>query len=277
MPPTSPTSTCRPRARVATRLVLASVALGGGCQPEVEGYVRDPWSRPIEAATVIMEGVAERELTDSEGFFEIDALDVEMKLLAGKDGYIKALTVVPPFAEGEDESDRAPVELTLYPDPPEPGFYAVGATDYVKLETEEARAIGTELDTFNGIPDIGEAMVPGQDFLRVVFSTGLRPHEISRLDLRLHRLRFVDHTAMKGALGVTEATVNLFVADAAVPFDLKGFPTRNDYLITSRGALEPGYYAFHIEGVLTSHDRALMDHLPRELRVAYPFEVQAPE
>lgn len=267
-----------PRVGAASGLALLVLSPGiGGCRPKVEGYVKDPWEHPVEGATVIMEGVAEREVSDAEGFFKMPALDSEMNLLAGKDGYIKALTVVAPFAEDEDEDDREPLQLTLYPDPAEPGFYAIGETEYVRLESEEARAIGTELDTFNGVPDIGEALVPSDKPMRVVFSTGLRPHEISRLDLRLHKLRFVDHTVVKGALGDTEATVNLFVADSPVAFDLKGFPTRNDYLIASRDRLDPGYYAFHIEGVLTSHDRALMDHLPRELRVAYPFEVQAPE
>ena len=266
----SATATPPKRHRVASLVGLALLAACGG-RPDVEGTIIDPWDKPVEGATVIMEGVVERQVTDAAGHFEFDSRDVQMNLLAGKDGYIKGVASVAPPPEDADE--LPPVQIVLYPDPPEPGFYAIGTETYVQLRTETAEAIGTELETYTGISGVGTAQVPAGKPLRLVFSTGLRPHEISRLDLRLHRLNFIGHKVIKGALGDTEATVNLFVADGNVPFDLVGLQTRNDYLITSREPMTTGFYAFDIEGVLSAHDHALLDHLPRELRVAYPYEV----
>ena len=68
--------------------------------------------------------------------------------------------------------------------------------------------------------------------------------------------------------------LNMWVADATIPFDLTGMETDDDYSIKTREPLEPGMYAFHTQGVLTSVDTAALDKLPSEMRVAFPFEVR---
>jgi hypothetical protein len=68
--------------------------------------------------------------------------------------------------------------------------------------------------------------------------------------------------------------VNLWVPTTDVPFDITGMGSADDYLITSRGALEPGAYAFHVQGVLTDPDLHHLERMPREMRVAYPFEIR---
>jgi DNA-binding FadR family transcriptional regulator len=74
-------------------------------------------------------------------------------------------------------------------------------------------------------------------------------------------------------LGPTEATVNLWISDAEVSFDLESLPSRDDYLITTRAALEPGVYAFHAQDVLNEEDERVLMNLPKEMQVAFPFEV----
>ena len=67
---------------------------------------------------------------------------------------------------------------------------------------------------------------------------------------------------------------DLWVAKDVVEFDLKGLSSEDDYLITTREKLKPGIYAFHTEDVLTADDKDALDKMPKEMRVAYPFEVK---
>ncbi|MDP6935544.1 MAG: hypothetical protein QGG40_21675, partial [Myxococcota bacterium] len=109
--------------------------------------------------------------------------------------------------------------------------------------------------------------------LSFVFKSTVKSSQLARLDLQLHALDFVGDTIVPGLLGEEPATVNLWVATEAVPFDVTGLPG-DHYLIDTRTPLEPGSYAFHTQGVLTSKDIGALDKLPREMRVAYPFEVR---
>ena len=79
---------------------------------------------------------------------------------------------------------------------------------------------------------------------------------------------------MTGVLGEEEVAVNLWVAREAVPFDLKGLPSEDDYLIAARGPLSAGTYAFHTEGVLASQSKDALERTPKEQRIAYPFTVK---
>ena len=62
--------------------------------------------------------------------------------------------------------------------------------------------------------------------------------------------------------------------DEGDEFGGEGMETDDDYSIKTREPLEPGMYAFHTQGVLTSVDTAALDKLPSEMRVAFPFEVR---
>lgn len=259
--------------------LLAPLALFAGlvlvsCRgPTVEGSVVDPWGHALEDVTVIVEGVTEEQLTNEAGRFEIETeRGAVLNMLAGREGYIKGTTSVR-VPRGEDAPVPEPV-IVLYPDPEEPGFYVVGESGYVRLDEEAVRTVGTELTSFTGVADAEGGGVPAQGQLRVVFATNLRRADISRLDLRLSRLEFVERQPIKDVYGETEVTVNLWVARESVPFELTGLASATDYLLTSREPLPTGAYAFHIQGVLTDPDVHHLERLPKEMRVAYPFEVR---
>lgn len=234
------------------------------------GEVKDIWGRPVMDASVVVEGVVQRYRTDSAGKFEIELKDPATRVMAGKEGYIKTVVEVAPPAE---DQEYAPVTLALYPEPEQPGFYAVGPEDYIHLEARRIRVVGTDLKHFVGIQEEPERGVPAGKPVSFVFSSTLRSSELARMDLHLSRLEFVSKTPMKGILGEAEATVNLWVAKDEVPFDLRSLPSRNDYLISTREPLQPGVYAFHPEDYLHEDDERVLRDRPKEALVAFPFEV----
>lgn len=235
------------------------------------GDVRDIWGNPVADATVVIEGVVERYYSDSAGRFTIDTEDPVTRVMAGKDGYIKAIEIVPaPLGE---EADYQPLTFGLYPEPEQPGFYGVGREDYAHLEAKRVRVVGTELKHYAGLQDITETTLVGGQHATFVFSSTLRASELARMNLHLSRLDFVDHTRVKGVLGAVDATVNLWVAATDVEFDLKALPARDAYLITTREPVAPGMYAFHAQDVLNEEDERVLMNLPKEMQVAFPFEV----
>ena len=110
--------------------------------------------------------------------------------------------------------------------------------------------------------------------LEFVFSSEARRSELKQLGLQLHKLKFLENDSVPGVLGETTVKLNLWVSDETVPFDLTGMETDDDYSIKTREKLEPGVYAFHTQGILSSKDPTALDKLPEEMRVAFPFEVR---
>ena len=53
-----------------------------------------------------------------------------------------------------------------------------------------------------------------------------------------------------------------------------GLASRDDFLIKLREKLPRGVYAFHTQDVLTDHSYEALDKLPKELRMAYVFELR---
>ncbi|MDP2312912.1 MAG: hypothetical protein Q8P41_08405 [Pseudomonadota bacterium] len=235
------------------------------------GDVRDVWGNPVSDATVVIEGVVERYRSDSAGRFTIDTEQPVTRVMAGKDGYIKDIELVP--APAEEEGDYDPLAFALYPEPEQPGFYGVGRTEYVHLEAKRIRVVGTELKHYAGLQDIAETGMSSGTPASFVFSSTLRSSELARMNLHLSRLDFVDHTRVKGVLGAMDATVNLWIAGEEVPFDLKALPARDAYLITTREPVVPGMYAFHAQDVLNEEDERVLLNLPKEMQVAFPFEI----
>lgn len=235
------------------------------------GQVKDIWGKPVMDATVVVEGVVQRYHTDSAGKFEIELDRPPTRVLAGKDGYIKGVSAVP--AVTEDVEEIAPLAFSLYPEPGQPGFYAVGPQDYIHLQAARIRVVGTELKHYAGIQDMPERAMSGNKTVDFVFSSTLRSSELARMDLHLSRLDFVDHTPVKGVLGRVDATVNLWVAAEEVPFELRSLPSKDDYLISTRQPLKSGIYAFHAQDVLNEDDERVLMNLPKEMQVAFPFEV----
>lgn len=241
--------------------------------PKVTGTVTDIWGRPVEGATVRLEGVAEHATTDGAGAFSFDAAAGELRVEAGKDGWIKAGTKVK-VAEDADEVAAAPIEM--HQEPAAPGFFAVNHTkkEYSKLEAIPIDVVGSEIGAYIGIKDDKDTVLRADRAIKVVFSSTAKSTEVSRLGLKLHKLEFVENETVTGVLGDQEVAVNLWVAKEAVPFDMTSLPSEDDYLIAARTPLKPGTYAFHTEGVLASKSKDVLDKTPKELQVAYPFIVK---
>jgi len=255
---------------IGTFLVLGGLS---GCEdPQAHrGEVTDRWGKPISGVTIIIEGDVKQLTSASNGIFALPVQDGGVRLKAGKPGFIKRSVTVPAH-RGDDVP--APVKIALYPDPEKVGFYAVTSTTYAPVASRVVKTLGTDLRAVNGMPDIGDVRLRGAKPLEFVFSTEARRSELRQLDLQLHRLKFLEHDAVPAVLGSTEVKINLWVADGAVPFDLSGLETDDDYVLMTRAKLPPGMYAFHTQGTLTSKDPTALDKLPKELRVAYPFEVR---
>lgn len=261
----------------------------------ISGVVKDIWGHPVPEATVVVEGVVERYYTDSAGAFSIELPEKSLvlrpevvpesseatadpalsgpqgiRVLVGKDGFIKKLEFAKDLPE-KDSFDE--LSFALYPEPKEPGFYAVGRDAYLALGHQRIQMIGTETAHYSGVQDIPEESVPAGN-LQLVFSTRLRPSEIAQMNLHLSKLEFVNKGRVKGVFGPEDDTVNLWVAKDDVPFDLVGFDTREDYLITTRAPLTPGMYAFHAHDILHEQDQRVLYSLPKEQAVAFPFEVK---
>ena len=253
---------------------LLGVAAGGCSKPPVQsGVVKDVFGHPLEGATVIMEGVFEQKITDADGAFTFPRQKTNMRITAGKKGYIKDTEVAVPPAREKDEAP--PVQLALYPDPPEKGFYEVGRDGYTKLEPRQIYVVGTELKSVSGLKETSDETLGHNDGpTRFVFSSSLRPSEIAQLDLKMHHLDFVDTIDVPGVLGKEPVTANLWVANSPVQFELEQLATQDDYLITTRETLAGGAYAFHTGGVLTSKDVRVLNTLPKELQFAYAFDMR---
>jgi len=263
----------------------------------ITGVVKDIWGAPVPEATVVVEGVVERYYTDSSGAFSIAlpatslTLRTEagasspeapagpdaalagrtgVRVLVGKDGYIKEQEFTP---EVEADAAFTPLAFSMYPQPEQPGFYAVGRDAYVSIGHQRIQMVGTDTMHYSGIQDIPEEALPAGK-VEVLFSTRLRPSEISQMNLHLSRLEFVEKGKVKGLFGPESDTVNLWVAGEDSPFDLVGLGTREDYLLTTREPLKPGMYAFHAHDILHEEDERVLYSLPKEQVVAFPFEVK---
>ncbi len=254
----------------AAPLFLALMLVGCGSQRKLEGKVVDIWGKPVADATVVIEGVVQRYNADDKGTFSIPTDAPVKRAMAGKPGYIKEVADLPEIAENADYS---PLTFTLYPEPEKPGFYAIGATAYIEVPAQRIRMVATEMQHYAGIQNIPDQGLAASHPAKFVFTSMLRPSELARMNLHLSKLRFVNKTQIKGVLGPTEATVNLWVSDSEVAFDLESLPSRDDYLITTRTPLTEGVYAFHAQDVLNEDDERVLMNLPKEMQVAFPFQV----
>jgi hypothetical protein len=239
--------------------------------PAHKGTVTDRWGKPIAGVTVGFSGSALQLVSGPDGRFDIPVQAGDIKVRAGKPGFIKQTVGLASPASGAEPS---PIRFALYPNPEKSGFYAVGSTAYTPLESKSVKTVGTDIRAFHGLVDVGKARVRGKKPAEFVFSSEARRSELKQLGLQLHKLSFLEHDALPGVLGETEVKLNLWISGETVPFDLVGLETKNDYTIRTRETLEPGVYAFHTQGILTSKDPVALDKLPPEMRVAFPFEVR---
>jgi hypothetical protein len=257
--------------RLLSLVPLLSV-LACGEDPRLEGTVNDCWDQPIAGVTIQIGGQAEQSTTDAKGRFSMPAPTSDVEIRAGKDGFIRGMARVK-LAAGDDGALPSPA-IQLYPEPAEPGFYAIGRAAYAPMVGATIDTVGTDLKAYTGLKDFGSATVAKSTPVRVVFSSTLRNSELAQLNLQLHKLSFVETAQVPGVLGVSDVKINRWIPDASIAFDLESLPSENDFLITTRGPLEEGTYAFHTQGVLISTDVDALASVPEEMRVAYVFEVR---
>ena len=235
--------------------------------PTIDGKVVDIWGEPLVGATVLMVGQAEKPQTDHEGRYSFTFAPGTHTLKAGKDGYIQAHAEAT-FTEGEPPAGPL---FELYQKPAEEGFFAVGSSGYVHLKPQLVHTVGSDFDPVRGLKTMGDAKVAESD-LKVVFHSDFRYEEVLKLGLELHKLTFVEKRNVSGPLGETEVSINLHTAEKQVEIEIAPMRSPTDYLITVKGELEPGYYAFQTFEMLDSKDQEAFDRLPPELRNVFPFE-----
>lgn len=242
----------------------------GACKdpPTVDGKVQDIWGNAISGATVQMEGAEPTESGDG-GVFSFPQSEGPIRFVAGKDGYIKnTLKIMPP---ADPEAVVPEMIIKLYPETAEQGFHAIGADAYSPIAQMNLKTVGTDLGAYTGLPADPEIIGGNTEF---VFSSEASTSELSRLNLQLHRLEFKPSATVAGVTGDVEVTINLWMASEPVKYDLVVMPKEHYYLIQPQEALPPGHYAFHTQDMLTSKDPEALAKLPRELQIAYPFEIK---
>ena len=253
-------------------LLLIVVGLFGCSEPLVhKGKVTDRWGKPIAGVTIGITGSAKQLVSGVDGAFTLPVQSGDVKLRAGKPGFIKKSLKL---MKHEGEAKPSPVLIAMYPDPEKAGFYAVTSSEYAPVDSMTVKTVGTDIRAFNGMVDVGKVRLKGSKPLEFVFSSEARRSQLKQLGLQLHKLKFLESESVPGVLGETTVTLNLWVSDTTVPFDLTGMETDDDYNIKTREKLDPGVYAFHTQGILSSKDPAALDKLPDEMRVAFPFEVR---
>ena len=251
-------------------LAVLSFVVGCGGAPQVSGVVTDVWGAPIEAATLRAEGIKETGLTTADGSFSFSAKVGELTFLVGKEGYINSLVDVKVADDGS--SDVATV--SLMPAPDHAGFFLIGKSELTELNGAAVKTVGTEIGSHSGVEDIGNALADGSESTVVLFRATLRPEELSRIDLQLHKLDFVESAEMQGILGKSDMKINLWTGAESQKFELVSTGADETFMITTGGALSKGVYAFHTQGMLTNKDVDGLDKLPEEEQVAYVFEVK---
>ena len=256
-------------------IAILSAVLLTGCtdKPEINLLITDIWGKPIPEASVVQWGVEGMQKTDGGGRLMLQVAEPgEVKLQAGTSGYIKDFLTVQVTG---DSSDPVSATIRLYPAPEEPGFYGVGDRGYQRLESTPVEQVDTEISRYHGIRDISRSALHrrGEAHTFVYFAI-LRDWEIRRLGLELTQLRFEESTEVTGLLGPMEIDLNMWVADGEVETDIDGLWAIDNYLITTKGQLEPGAYAFQAQSILNSRSADALNQLPEELRVVYPFEVK---
>lgn len=250
-----------------------------GCSetPVIKGQVLDIWNNPIEGAMIQMEGEADSKSSDAKGEFSFpiaNATDKNLRFRAGSTGYIHDVEVAV-VAKEQDAEQLPTVVFHLYPEPKERGFYAVGSEQYIEIKGQDTDRIATKLEAYHGLNDIGKASFSTDQKQQFVFYSSLRKEQIKQMQLSLNELTFTEKEDLKGVLGETAVEVNLWTTKGSpISFGLRSLDQKNMYLLDFPEPLAKGVYAFHSGQFLSSADPRKESDLPKELQVAYPFEVK---
>jgi hypothetical protein len=267
--------------RSATLVLLPTLFAFTACKPEpriLQGHVTDVFGKPIAAATVLAEGWQGRGATDDAGVFSLEVeKEGEVRFVAGADAYVRdQLTVVIPPVEDEqgEETTLPEVRFALWMKPEHVGLYGKGQSEMIELPTSKITALGSDLTEMHGIRDLKNTELPRAEKTEVLYSTTLRASEISQLDLKLFKLKYLESVPFKGITGEELIEPKFWMADVEVPFTLRQLYADDVYVITPDLTLDPGAdYAFAHTGNLVETDPGSLARIPEEQRVVYPFQV----
>ncbi len=195
-----------------------------------------------------------------------------MYFRGSKDGYIPVLGTST-YKKGEDTSPK--VSMVMYPDPEKNGFWAIGEKNYISLKPQKIHKKEANLNTIQGLHQVGkkEDIRLRSPKPKFVFRTELRKEQIKQLGLQIHRLEFVEDRDFQSLTGVKKVAVNLWSATEEVKYSMKIMEEENRYLIEILDPIKKGIYCFHSNHVLTNQDAMDSRNIPKELLLAYPFEI----
>lgn len=256
-------------------LLVGALLLQAGCSkaPKIEGTVTDLYNKPIEGALVVVLENNHQATSDGAGhfFFEVEQ-GKTINLKGGHEGYVASVIQVQ--IPADDKTPLPRPHLELWPDPKDPGFYGRGTARVVPFPAAPVVAMGTDLKEIHGIRDLPKTQIyVGDGPARIQFKSTLRAEEISRMDLSLHALKYVENTPILGILGEQSVDAQLWVADQEVPFELQAMEGKDVYLITTKDKLPKGKYAFQYQDLLSHSELGALEKVPDEMRVVYPFEI----
>ncbi len=249
--------------------LVAMLLLGACTNPPAtyQGTVADYWGNPIEGATVIMEGMPERPLTNADGHYSFNLVEGKYTMKAGKDGFIQVVTEVE-IIKGEEVKGHV---FKLHKKPESAGYYLISTNKYLKLDAQPVQSIGNDLKSHRGVMSIGDAQADND--LQILFHTDLTYEEILRLGLELHKLKFVKEAELPGSeQRKQKVEINLYSSDVEIPIDIEPIRSREDYIIRPQKPVEPGHYAFQTQDLLDSNDAQAFAQIPDELKKVYTFE-----
>ena len=248
-----------------------------GCSdpPVLNGTVLDIWNKPIEGATVYINGIEEPQVSQSNGSFSFvleDFGEQTIRLRTEAKDYISDVETTV-FSKESEEVE--PLAFHLYPKPTDKGFFGIGDSKYLPLEEQKVYTEGTKLEVFNGINSVGSVSL-SKSKNPFVFYSKLIKEEIRQLDLTLYQLEFKENEEVKGILGETSIEIDLWMAKPDLAYDITLRPLGEDYmfLLEFEESLPSGVYAFHSGTSLIKPDPRNKDIRPEELKVAYPFRIK---
>ncbi|MBN1335259.1 MAG: carboxypeptidase regulatory-like domain-containing protein [Deltaproteobacteria bacterium] len=256
------------------RVFLPILLLLAACSepPRVQGTVRDVFGKPIPGATVLSDQEYVRATTDARGRFLMELpRSGPVRLMAGAQGYIKDVLSVEVPADGDPPS----AEFRLWVLPEAYGFFGQGHGSLVRLEAARVEAVGSDFREIHGVRELTHNPLPASRApTQFLFHSSRSEAELRQMEIRLHRLRYLERTTLPGPLGDQEIATGFWVPDRDVPFTLQGLQADDVFRVVTEGPLEKGSYAFEFQGVLCDTEPGSLARYPSEMQVVYPFEVK---
>jgi len=258
------------------RLLLGLALLLSSCAkaPKVTGVVTDLFGKPVDGALVVVVESNERTTSDGTGRFTFETeRGRTLHLKGGHEGFVASVVEVTIPADKKAEIPEA--RLELWPDPKEPGFYGRGTLKMIPFPAAHVVAFGTDLREIRGVRDLPKTLInTGVTPAQIQFKSTLRSQEISRLDLTLNELTYVETTPIPGIMGEQQVNAQMWVAGKEIPFELRAMEGADVYLVTTKETLSKGVYAFQYQNILSNSENGTLEKIPTEMRTVFPFEIR---